>query len=119
MTNDNITRAYALTFAIEQLSAMDAPAPIVEKLEAMLDGIEKAKVKANASTNKTREKNEQLARLLHERCGDEPFTAAKACEFVAGIPTPQKAVAVLTVGANLGLFTKGVVKQRAYFTAVR
>lgn len=116
---DNITRADALIFAIEQLSACDAPVAIIEKLESMLDGIEKAKAKANQSTNKTREKNEQLAHLLHERCGNEPFTAAKACEFVAGIGTPQKATAVLGVGTDLGLFTKGIVKGRAYFSAVR
>jgi len=116
---NTITREQALSNAIAHLSQTGGDPATVEVLEHMLAQLRKAKDKAGATASKAKDANRALAVELHRVCGDAPFTAANAVGLLPAVMTPQKAVAVLNVGIAEGLFTRGYVKGRALFTAVR
>lgn len=116
---NTVTREQALTNAIAHLSQTGGDPEVMAVLEHMLAQLRKAKAKAGATVSKTKDANRALAVELHRVCGDAPFTAANAVGLLPTVLTPQKAVAILNAGIADGLFTRGYVKGRALFTAVR
>ena len=104
-TNDKMTRAEALTIAIERCA--DVP-EVVDVLAKMHATITKPRTKAEGPT-KARIENERLARAMADAipAGAEVNTKW-VTEHVRGILTTQKAAAVARVGVELGILAKVV-----------
>lgn len=115
MTKKNtITRADALTIAIDQCADMPEVVEVLTKLHA---SITKPRKKSDAPS-KTRIDNERLA---HEFAATIPagesVSAKWATEHVRGILTTQKAAAVARVGVELGIITRIVDGRNVSYAA--
>lgn len=111
--NTTITRADALTIAIERVA--DLP-EVAEVLNKMLTSITKPRTKSTGPS-KTRKDNERLAHELAAAIPDgEGVTAKWVTEHVQGVLTTQKAAAVARVGVELGLICKIVDGRKVTYT---
>lgn len=106
MTKQNtITRADALTIAIERVQDMPE---VVDVLTKMHTAITKPRTKREGPT-KARTENERLARELVAAIPPNGEVTAKwVTEHVRGVLTTQKAAAVARVGIDLGIIAKVV-----------
>lgn len=110
--NTSITRADALTIAIERVA--DRP-DVAEVLNKMLAGI--TKPRKSQGPSKTRKDNERLAHELAAAIPDgEGVTTKWVTEHVRGVLTTQKAAAVARVGVELGLISKVVDGRKVTYT---
>lgn len=104
-TNDKMTRADALTIAIERVQDMPE---VVDVLTKMHTAITKPRTKREGPT-KARTENERLARELRAAIPPNGEVTAKwVTEHVRGVLTTQKAAAVARVGIDLGIIAKVV-----------
>ena len=104
-TNDKLTRADALTIAIERCA--DQP-EVVDVLTKMHAAITKPRTRREGPT-KARTENERLAREMVAAIPEGGEVTAKwVTEHVRGVLTTQKAAAVARVGIDLGIIAKVV-----------
>lgn len=112
-TNDKMTRADALTFAIEKLHYLAQREEgqyleAIDVLTKMREAITKPRTKREGPT-KARTENERLARDLAAAIPPNGEVTAKwVTEHVRGVLTTQKAAAVARVGIDLGIIAKVV-----------
>lgn len=106
MTKKNvITRAEALTIAIERCADVPEVAEVLTKMHA---SITKPRKKSDAPS-KARRENEQLATALAAAIpAGEGVSSKWVTEHVRGILTTQKAAAVARVGVELGIIRREV-----------
>lgn len=107
MTNKKnaITRADALTVAIDLMNAHGGYPEHVEVLKKVLASITRKPEKSGEPT-KAQLENMQLFDAAYSAMPDEPVTAKWFTDHVRGILTPQKAVAVLNIGLKNGMIRK-------------
>lgn len=119
----NITRKQALQIAYVALDYMNCEAlrpetfkdvDYIEAMEVigkMIDQLSKPRVK---TISKARKVNEGLAKKVYDLAGDVVTSKDVVNMGLPEILTTQKAIAVLRVGCELGLFVKGDGKKVAY-----
>lgn len=119
----NITRKQALQIAYVALDYMNCealhPEPLkdVDYIEAMevvgkmIDQLSKPRAK---TISKARKVNEGLAKKVYNLAGDVVTSKDVVNMGLPEILTTQKAIAVLRVGCELGLFVRGDGKKVAY-----
>jgi len=93
----------------------DDPKPTYEDTIHTLNGMVEQLSKPRAAVvSKARKGNESLAKWVYNHSGDTVTTTEVVAMGNVNIQTTQKASAVLRVGCELGLFTKGEGKKVAY-----
>jgi formaldehyde-activating enzyme involved in methanogenesis len=114
MSEKKMTRAQALTAAIAY-AEQDGNAECVDVLKKMLTSITKPR---KATTSKTRIQNENLARKVYDAVEGAVTSKDVAALGIAGIPSSQKATAVMNVAVDLGLFSKAKDGKCLVYTKV-
>ena len=111
--NTTITRADALTIAIERVADLPEVAEVLRKMHA---SITKPRTKAEGPS-KARKDNERLARELAAAIPEgHEVTAKWVTEHVRGVLTTQKAAAVARVGVEMGIISKVVDGRKVTYT---
>lgn len=112
MANKGMTRAEALSIALETCENAEARNIIAK----MIDQLAKPRKKAEGPT-KARRENEKLAREMADAitAKGEMVTPKWVTEHVRGILTPQKAVAVAKVAEEMGLISKFKDGKATYY----
>lgn len=128
MAKNNVTRKNALIVAFNALERInsegwwdsvvekfDDPKPsyddTVHTIEGMVEQLAKPR---KTVVSKARKGNESLAKWVYNHSGDTVTTKDVVAMGNVNIQTTQKASAVLRVGCEMGLFTKGDGKNVAY-----
>lgn len=114
MAEKKMTRAQALTAAIAYAEQNDN-AECVDVLNKMLASITKPR---KSGTSKTRILNENLARKVYDMVKGSTTAKDVVALNIAGIPSSQKASAVMDVAVDLGLFSKAKDGKRFVYTNV-
>ena len=120
MTTSKTTYRSALTYAIENLT--DAPAEVIEKLEAMIAQLDKKNAAPKKLTAK-QEANAVLSEIILDFLsanGDASFTVS---DLIKSIPecegdTPQHVSALMRQLVQAGSVEKYTDKRRTYFKVV-
>lgn len=119
----NITRKQALSIAISAVNYLNIEAislggltgddyvEVADVLSHMVEQLSKPRAKA---VSKARKVNEGLAKKVYDLAGDVVTSKDVVNMGLPEISTTQKAIAVLRVGCELGLFVKGDGKKVAY-----
>lgn len=120
MTTSKTTYRSALTYAIENLS--DAPAEVIEKLEAMIAQLDKKNAAPKKLTAK-QEANEVVKDILREFLeihSDSGFTCSDLIKSVPALEgkTPQYVSALLRALLLTNEVEKYTENRRTYFRAV-
>lgn len=107
MANKEMTRAQALTIAIDTIREYEGECEALTVLEKMHAQITKPRKRSDAPS-KARILNESLAGKVYEAMQGygEPVSTKWVCEHVNGIMTPQKATAVMRILLEDGRVTR-------------
>ena len=114
MTNTpKMTQRAALTYAIENLS--DAPADVLDKLNAMLVALDKKNSAERKPTAKQTENAGIKSQILAGMEPDVQYTAADVAKSYEGL-TVQRVSALLTQLVNDGALVKTVDKRKSFYS---
>jgi hypothetical protein len=114
MTNTSkMTQRAALTYAIENLS--DAPADVLDKLNAMLVALDKKNSAERKPTAKQTENASIKAQILAGMEPDVQYTSADVAKSYEGL-TVQRVSALLTQLVNDGALVKTVDKRKSFYS---
>lgn len=116
-----MTRKEALSTAITFIEDAECAdfEETLEVLNKMLEQLSKPRTKSDTpSKTKARISNEALAKELFEKVDETPFNCTFIQEKLKGVMTPQKAVAVMNAGIDLGLFAEGMNGKKRIYTKV-
>jgi hypothetical protein len=114
MTNTSkMTQRAALTYAIENLS--DAPADVLDKLNAMLVALDKKNSAERKPTAKQTENASIKAQILADFEPNVRYTAADVAKSYEGL-TVQRVSALLTQLVNDGALVKTVDKRKSFYS---
>ncbi len=118
----NITRAQAITLAIEVLEHAKFEdwdtAPIAEAQDVLKNMLAQVTKPRKAAVSKARKINENLAGEVFKLAGDEVTTKDVVALGIAEITTTQKAAAVLRVACELGKFEKVTEGKKVIYKKV-
>jgi hypothetical protein len=114
MTNTSkMTQRTALLYAIENLS--DAPADVLDKLNAMLVALDKKNSAERKPTAKQTENASIKAQILAGMEPDVQYTSADVAKSYEGL-TVQRVSALLTQLVNDGALVKTVDKRKSFYS---
>lgn len=97
-----VTNSLMMTFAVDALREVDAPAEIIAKAEAHLAQLNKKPSGAPTVSRAAKENAALAARVLEWMPQDEPVTARSIVEHVPGIMTAQKCTKVMAILLQAG-----------------
>lgn len=114
MTNTSkMTQRTALLYAIENLP--DAPADVLDKLNAMLVALDKKNSAERKPTAKQTENASIKAQILAGMEPDVQYTSADVAKSYEGL-TVQRVSALLTQLVNDGALVKTVDKRKSFYS---